>query len=268
MSLARNAVREIFNAVGRKISRKRQPVGVVAAENKKHNSSNEEPSKLFKMYHLGCGAILVDGFLNIDGDFKWLSQPLESGIPHAVVGRPSALVLKHDLRSGIPAAADSLQIIYHSHFFEHLADHDGRSFLSECHRCLAPGARMRFAVPDFRLWCTNYLSEKNDFFDWYRQAYLSGNKVHYKTNASVFMGMLYNWGHKMAYDYESLSVLLNDAGFTNIRRAEWGVSDNISDILSVEGPTSQRRFESLVIECAKAVSGSQPAPNPEQPGSK
>jgi predicted SAM-dependent methyltransferase len=262
MSLARNAVREIFNAVGRKISRKRQPVGVIADENQKHESSDMEHWQKFKMYHLGCGAIFADGFLNIDGDFDWLSKTLESGIPHAVVGRPSTHVLKHDLRSGIPAAANSLQIIYHSHFLEHLVDHEGLSFLSECHRCLAPGALMRFAVPDFKLWCTNYLSGKNDFFDWYRQAYLADDKVRFRTNASVFAGMLYNWGHKMAYDYESLSALLNDAGFTNVRRAEWGISGDISDILSVEGPSSQRRVESLVIECNKAVSGSPPAPNP------
>jgi hypothetical protein len=121
---------------------------------------------------------------------------------------------------------------------------------------------MRFAVPDFELWCTNYVSGKNDFFDWYRQAHLADDKARYKTNAAVFTGMLYNWGHKMAYDFESLAALLNDAGFTNVRRAEWGISGHIPDILTVEGPASPRRRESLVIECTKAVAGSQSAVNP------
>ena len=215
---------------------------------------DEQPSAKFKLYHIGCGPILADGFLNIDGDFGWLAKKLKDGIPYPVSGRPSTFILKHDLRSGIPAAADSLQTIYHSHFLEHLADQEGKAFLSECHRCLAPGALMRFAVPDLRLWCTNYLSGKDDFFDWYRQTYLTGDKVRYRTNASVFMGMLYSWGHKMAYDYESLSALLVDAGFTSVRRAEWGIGENFPGLLSVEGPTSERRFESLVMECTKAVS--------------
>jgi len=215
---------------------------------------DEQPSAKFKRYHIGCGPVLADGFLNIDGDFDWIPKKLKDGVPYPVAGRPSTYILKHDLRSGIPADSGSLQIIYHSHFLEHLADQEGKVFLSECHRCLAPGALMRFAVPDLRLWCANYLSGKDEFFDWYRDAHLMGDKARYATNASVFMGMLYNWGHKMAYDYESLSALLLDAGFADVRRAEWGVSGNLPDILSVEGPASERRFERLVMECTKAAS--------------
>ena len=197
---------------------------------------------------------MADGFLNIDGDFDWIPKKLKAGVPYPVAGRPSTFILKHDLRGGIPADSNALQIIYHSHFLEHLADDEGRAFLSECQRCLAPGAMMRFAVPDLNLWCSNYVSGKDDFFDWYRRVHLSGDKVRYGTNASVFMGMLYNWGHKMAYDFETLSALLTHAGFADIRRAEWGVSETFPGILSVEGPASERRFESLVIECTKAAS--------------
>lgn len=197
---------------------------------------------------------MADGFLNIDGDFDWIPKQLKDGVPYPVAGRPATFILKHDLRSGIPALTNALQIIYHSHFLEHLADDEGTAFLSECHRCLAPGALMRFAVPDLRLWCSNYVSGKDEFFDWYRRAHLNGDKIRYGTNASVFMGMLYNWGHKMAYDFETLSALLAHAGFAEIRRAEWGVSEKFPAILSVEDPASERRFESLVIECAKAVS--------------
>ena len=84
---------------------------------------------------------------------------------------------------------------------------------------------MRFAVPDFELWCANYVSGNSEFFNWYRGAYLNNNTLHYKTNALVFMGMLYNWGHRMAYDYNSLVERLDTTGFTKIRRAYWGTSE-------------------------------------------
>jgi predicted SAM-dependent methyltransferase len=257
MSIATNAIRSIFSAVGLEISRKRPRINIVEPQRKDYAPSNDEPSTRFKMYHLGCGSVLADDFLNVDGDFEGLN--LKNGVCYAVGGRPSTHILQHDLRNGIPAANNSLEMIYHSHFYEHLSDLEGISFLSECYRCLTPGGLMRFAVPDLKLWCTNYLSQKNEFFDWYREAYLENNKVRYRTNAAVFMGMLYNWGHKMAYDYESLLALLSDAGFTNVRRAEWGLSEKIPSILSVEGPTSPRRLESLVIECNKGGAGSQPA---------
>jgi len=110
---------------------------------------------------------------------------------------------------------------------------------------------MRFAVPDFELWCGNYVAGNSEFFNWYRSTYLNNNEQHYKTNALVFMGMLYNWGHRMAYDYPSLVERLGTTGFTKIRRADWAVSGKISNIASVEGLESERRMESLVVECTK-----------------
>ena len=109
---------------------------------------------------------------------------------------------------------------------------------------------MRFAVPDFSLWCNNYMSDNVDFFDWYRKTYLGDNLLRYKTKAAVFMGMLYNWGHKMSYDFETLLLLLNDAGFKHTQRIDWGKSGRISNIGSIED-LNPRRFESLVIECLK-----------------
>jgi predicted SAM-dependent methyltransferase len=126
-----------------------------------------------------------------------------SGKPHAVKERPSTYFLQHDLRNGIPAASDSLQVIYHSHLFEHLTYDEGIAFLSECHRCLAAGGLMRFALPDFELWCANYVSGNSVFFHWYRSAHLRNNSMRYKTNALVFMGSLYNWGHKLDFGHFS-----------------------------------------------------------------
>jgi predicted SAM-dependent methyltransferase len=254
--LVEHLVRSAFDLLGFDIKRRRRAIRT-RPSTKKRTTFDGSISGRFKMYHIGCGPDIVDEFLNIDGDFdSWFEYNLrcpynlQSDRLYAVRGKPSTYVLQHDLRNGIPAASDSLKVIYHSHFLEHLTDDQGIAFLSECHRCLAPGGSMRFAVPDFNLWCSNYISGNTKFFNWYRNAYLDDNP-HYKTNAQVFMGMLYNWGHKMAYDYGSLVERLGTIGFTNIRRADWGTSEKIPNIASLEDPQSVRRPESLVVECTK-----------------
>ncbi len=111
---------------------------------------------------------------------------------------------------------------------------------------------MRVVVPDFQLWCQNYIDKKVEFFEWYKSTYLGKDNPMYKTTASVFTGMLYNHGHQMAYDFDALESLLKDCGFTDIRKSTWGHSEKIPDINKVEN-SNPRRFESLLIECEVKV---------------
>ena len=212
-------------------------------------ASREELSERFKNYHLGCGPVFYDDFLNVDGEFP--NMDLEFGVPRRYDANPKQYLLLHDLRNGVPAADNSLHVIYHCHFLEHLDDQDGRRLISECYRSLRPGGVMRFAVPDLNLWCTNYLSDRSEFFDWYRATYLANDKERYKTKASVFMGMLYNWGHRISYDFETISTVLHDAGFRQVSRMQWGSSTRVANIQTLESHSNLRRIESLVIECLK-----------------
>ena len=70
----------------------------------------------------------------------------------------------------------------------------------------------------------------------------------------VFSGMLFNWGHKMGYDFQSLSARLAEIGFVDITRMEWGVSQRVQSLCVLESVDSERRIESLVIECRKPAS--------------
>ncbi len=207
-------------------------------------------------FHLGCGSLIAEGFVNVDEDFGDISSELKSGAVYALQEKPNTYVMKHDLRDGIPALPDSLDVIYHSHFLEHLTREDGRSFLAQCYRCLKPGGVMRLVVPDLELWCRNYINGKDQFFDWYKSTYLGRENPAYQTNAQIFMGMIYNHGHQMAYDFKTLVQLLQDAGFVNIKRCDWGQSEELSGIEKIEdsqpGFSSQRRHESLLIECERA----------------
>jgi len=211
-----------------------------------------------RRFHLGCGPLLVPGYVNIDETFSILADPLVPGNLYRAGVNSDVFIFRHDLRKGIPANDNDLQVIYHSHFLEHLTDEEGRSLLADCHRCLAPGGILRLAVPDFRLWCTHYHSGNTAFFDWYRQRYLEDNRARYPTPASVFAAMIYIWDHKMAYDFDSLSLLLSQLSFTQIRQVPWGQSDTIPNISQLEDDPDRAK-ESLVIECSKPPS---PGPAP------
>ena len=195
-------------------------------------SSKAALSDRFKNYHLGCGPLIADDFLNIDGNIDSFSKKI--GVPVYIQGSKSTYVLAHDLRNGIPAANATLQTIYHSHFLEHLTNQEGKAFFVDCYRCLAQGGTMRFAVPDFELWCTNYVSSKKEFFDWYRNICLESWLETHQENAMVFSGMLYNWGHKMAYDFQSLSARLSEIGFVDITRMQWGISQRVHSLAVLE----------------------------------
>jgi len=200
-------------------------------------------------FHLGYGPLIVEGYINIDAVSPHGFEPLEERKLYQVPAS-NAFVLRHDLCNGLPAKANDLTTIYHSHFLEHLSDQDGKTLLTECHRCLAPGGTLRMAIPDFQLWCSHYVNNDTEFFDWYRRIYLNDNRDRYPTTLSVFSGMIYNWEHRMTYDFQSLSCLLAQIGFDNIRRAQWGVSDAVLNITTLENDPN-RKVESLVVECCK-----------------
>jgi predicted SAM-dependent methyltransferase len=219
---------------------------------------NDDPTRVllsnrFKNYHLGCGYILANDFLNIDSG-ELTDRNLFGRKPGKVIDLSETnqgYALTYDLRKGIPAASSSLDVIYHSHLLEHLTNKDGRAFLEDCFRCLADGGTMRLAVPDFELWCHNYLSGDSAFFDWYQQTYLCGLVDACPTKAMTFSGMLYNWGHSMMYDYDTLHHKLANIGYVNIRRMGWGQSECVPCLPVLESSDSDRRVESLVIECCK-----------------
>ena len=200
----------------------------------------------FKKFHLGCGIIILKNYLNI-GFWINLEQDKLYANPNGVT---DTVLLNFDLTNGIPASDNSLEVIYHSHMLEHLTNKEGIEFLNECNRVLQPGATMRLLVPDLEKFSRKFI-EKDDFFlDAYRKEALDNDKNLYPTRAAVFMGMLHNHGHKMGYDFETLNYILNQTGFTNIRKTMFQESQ-LNDIQEIEPYSPLRAAESLCVECNK-----------------
>jgi len=148
--------------------------------------------------HLGCGTNLKPGWLNVD-----LFEKAD---------------LQLDLREPLPFSTQSVAMIYSEHFFEHLEyPGDARTFLSECRRVLVPGGTLSLVVPDAEWAVTCYGTGDDEYFRMERSRGL--NPVWTETRMHILNYLFRQYGeHKYAYDFETLTQVLADAGYVSIVR--------------------------------------------------
>ena len=173
-------------------------------------------------------------------------------------------VINYDVTQGLPFTNGSVSNLFSSHFIEHLTYRQGIDFLKETHRVLKPGGIVRIICPDIRLWICK-LYEKNDdkFFDAYRNAldidYFENEiytEQHNMTTVSqVFNSMIFNWGHKWMWDFESMKLELTKIGFNSINKVAKSVGE-LEDLDTIENRLSPdkiaaRDLESLYVEAVK-----------------
>jgi predicted SAM-dependent methyltransferase len=144
--------------------------------------------------HLGCWHRYIPGFIHVDlCDMEHIDY--KSSIDNMPMFKDN-----------------SASIIYSSHSFEYFDRNEAVSVLREWYRILKPNGVLRIAVPDFE----------------------SLNKIYLETGKiENILGPLYghmkimtNEGersihHKTAYTFESLSQILLENNFSEIRRYRW-----------------------------------------------
>lgn len=171
-------------------------------------------------------------------------------------------VINHNVNNGLPFEDSSVGVIFSSHFIEHLTFSEAISFLKECHRVLRPNGILRIVCPDIMIWIDKVYNAKDvEFFeiyknaididDWENSVYHIKDKV--KTNTQVLNSMIFNWGHKWMWDYESLKMELESVGFGSIEKMEH-LKSNIGRIEEIETRLSKdkieaRNLESMFVEC-------------------
>lgn len=151
---------------------------------------NEE-GKLF--LHLGCGNINKPGFINIDAVPK-------SHI-HYVRAIDNLTIFENN----------TISLIYSSHCLEHISHRELPNVLNEWYRVLKKEGILRLAVPDFDTLLKIYKENDNEVNSIIR--FLMGgqsNKFDY---------------HYSVFTYSSLSSLLHETGFREVRRWQAGASE-------------------------------------------
>lgn len=135
----------------------------------------DEHKSALLLLNLGCGTRVHPAWVNID------YSPIFRLVQHWLF-RPFARVqvlpgyVNHDLRRGIPFKTTVVDVVYSSHFLEHLEHRYAMPFLQEVYRVLKPGGIVRLVVPDLETFASNYLSalaavrsgdaDANDRLEW------------------------------------------------------------------------------------------------------
>jgi predicted SAM-dependent methyltransferase len=193
--------------------------------------------------NIGCGKNFVPGWLNI-GLF-----PQET-IPYGTIAvQGQSKILNWDMTKDMVLPGNSIKHIFASHFIEHLTFYDAINFYKRCYEILEPGGIVRFSCPDLGLWIKNYTKGNTKFFNQYKDTYFGdkGNNIAF-TKGQIFMGSLFLWNHKWAYDFESLKEVLERVGFRSIKKHSLHKGE-MPELKKIE--PKERQFESLYVEAKK-----------------
>ena len=143
--------------------------------------------------HLGCGPLHLDGWINIDN------------LPYPGVDRVV------DVLQGLPF--DDVSVVFAEHFIEHFSYADGLALLRDCRRVMTDDGVLRLSTPNLDwVWATHYRADLNTPDS--VQACFALNRA--------FRG----WGHQFLYNEGTLTATLMGAGFSTVKRVEYGESEH------------------------------------------
>ena len=223
----------------------------------------------------GCGLCAPDRWLNFDVSPR-LRLERSPGL-RVALGATFGLIFPANVRvgdivQGLRVADGSARGVYCSHVLEHLPRDDVPPALRNTYRILAPGGLFRAVVPDLRWRAARYLrsAEREDpaAADALIAACALGTREKPRTIMSVLRTRFSRGAHLWMYDFAALRALLEQAGFTHVRRCEPG--DCIDPMFALVEDKA-RFFEAgereLAVEAIKPGRDSQarsPAVGPQQ----
>jgi predicted SAM-dependent methyltransferase len=155
--------------------------------------------------NFGCGMAPLPGWINVD-----LSLSAKADV-------------FWNLKKRFPLPEGSCSHIYNESLFELFKPEDGRAFLQECRRLLAPGGVMRLAIPSLEEVVALYQSG-----DWRHFDPLNPGYAHYqviRNGAQMINSAFRHPDNQWLYDWEDLTRVVTAAGFHNVRRQVWGESE-------------------------------------------
>lgn len=143
--------------------------------------------------HIGCGPQILKGWVNIDN----AQYP---GVDRVL-----------DVTTGLPF--EDVSFVFAEHFIEHLSYDNAAKLFRECRRVLRDDGVLRLSTPNLDwVWITHYSAVMTD-----------AQQVDccFRINRA-FRG----WGHQFLYNFRTLALTLQDAGFATIKPCEYGKSEH------------------------------------------
>jgi len=178
--------------------------------------------------NIGCGESNHPGFINLD--YQWR--------PHVDIC--------WDLTKGIPLDSNSIKGVFIEHCLEHITFSQCNAVLKELHRILMHDGLIRIIAPDAELYIDLYVKEKdgeNVSFPYVTEEDMKKGFTPIMAINRIFR----NHGHQYAYDARTLTMMLMNAGFEDVRRVHF--MEGMDKRLLID--SDFRKRESLYIEASK-----------------
>jgi len=180
--------------------------------------------------HVGCGPQIAPGFVNLD--YRWV---------------PGVDVV-WDLARPLPFPANRFRGVFSEHCLEHFDLAELAGILTEIHRVLEPGGRVRLVVPSLEIHARTYLAARDKTPGSREDGPAREiNRVFYSGHDRMQNLRWRNEGHQFIHDEASLGRLLDAAGFTSVTPAACG--QGVDPALVID--RADRAPESLYLEAVK-----------------
>ena len=161
-----------------------------------------------------------------------------------------------DATQQFPFDSDSLEYIFTEHMIEHITFDQGEFMLKECFRTLKAGGTIRISTPDLDKAMQRIkdpTEEDRAYISFYTNKFYGENYP--KLAALQVNKLFYGFHHRFIHNYNSLQYLLEQTGFTNIKRCEVGNSEH-SPLNNLEQHGKElgeqfNKLESIIVEATK-----------------
>ncbi len=222
-------------------SRKRRQNRMLA--HSKHLTNNYLTTNIPRKLHLGCGSVLLPGWLNTDIDTI-----------------PGSAYL--DVTQPFPFPDQTFDFIYSEHLLEHLTLEQQKGMLSECRRVLKKEGIFRLATPSmdflFRIYADPALPLHREYVDWSVSQQGRLKTVHKELtdqesrHVYVINNFFSDWGHQFLHTEHSLKDLVFMTGFSRMEPCRIG-SSHFSELQGLEKhgsviPAAFNELETMVFE--------------------
>ena len=175
-----------------------------------------------KNYHIGCGYTIGKSWLNYDSSpIAFVDQiPIINKIIRINKSKFPKGILYGNIVKKKLCIDNSADNIYCSHVLEHVSYLDAKKILKNIYAMLKNGGVLRIVVPSLKVRIENYNNnnDANKFME-------SLGCVSKYENSNIITKLRFFFGgsrHRWMYDEKSLYNEVNSAGFSNIKKCEFG----------------------------------------------
>jgi SAM-dependent methyltransferase len=206
----------------------------------------------------GCGLSAPDGWVNFDASSRlWLER---RALIRAVMQKTTGTIFPPNVREGdivvgLPIPDASAAAVYSSHCLEHISRGDVPKALSNTLRMLRRGGVFRLIVPDLEWRAKQYLAALENSTmpaDEFLESCHIRRRMRPKTLPDRVIEGYRKSEHLWMYDFATFKSLLEKAGFSGVRRCQYGdASDPMFALVEDQDRFVDKGHNELAIEAIK-----------------